>query len=82
MKKHGWLNKNAIEYLKEIIIMSELNEKDLNEVNGGHTGPCTPAFELDTEPLKRLMNGEITMEEYQEIMKKNEQLAFGGQNNG
>ena len=62
--------------------MSELNEKDLNEVNGGHTGPCTPAFELDTEPLKRLMNGEITMEEYQEIMKKNEQLAFGGQNNG
>ena len=62
--------------------MSELNEKDLNEVNGGHTGPCTPAFELDTEPLKRLMDGEITMEEYQEIMKKNEQLAFGGQNNG
>ncbi|MCQ2460658.1 MAG: bacteriocin [Clostridia bacterium] len=62
--------------------MSELNEKDLNEVNGGHTGPCTPAFELDTEPLKRLMDGEITMEEYQEIMKKNEQLAFGGQYNG
>ena len=62
--------------------MSELNEKDLNEVNGGHTGPCTPAFELDTEPLKRLMDGEITMEEYQEIMKKNEQLAFGGQHNG
>ena len=62
--------------------MSELNEKDLSEVNGGHTGPCTPAFELDTEPLKRLMDGEITMEEYQEIMKKNEQLAFGSQNNG
>lgn len=62
--------------------MSELNEKDLNEVNGGHTGPCTPAFELDTEPLKRLMDGEITMEEYQEIMKKNEQLAFGSQHNG
>ena len=62
--------------------MSELNEKDLNEVNGGHTGPCTPAFELDTEPLKRLMDGEITMEEYQEIMKKNEQLAFGSQQNG
>ena len=62
--------------------MKELNEKDLNEVVGGNIDHCTPAFELDTEPLKRLMDGEITMEEYQEIMEEKKQRGFGCQNNG